>query len=127
MIALLVAIVATSANADSISGEQFLDMAKKDKAWYFLGIVDATKQTRAKYAATSELEQADFDRMWEACIAGRTVRQQLAIVDAWMQQNPNRWHEPVVGLIFDAIRDSCNEINDAEDSHIAPVPKANAS
>lgn len=96
-----------SAHAGSISGEAFLNLNAKDKGWYFVGALDAMKQTRDTYLSASEMDAAEFDKVWEACISGRSVRQHLAIVEAWLNAHPERWHEPVIRLIFDAERDSC--------------------
>ncbi|MFT5501869.1 MAG: hypothetical protein ACI88G_002009 [Woeseiaceae bacterium] len=81
--------------------------------WYFLGVLDSMKETRDRYFATSEMEKVEFDRVWESCISGRPVRQHLAIVEAWMNENPGRWQEPAIKLIFQAERDSCDELNDS--------------
>ena len=98
--------------AESISGNQFLDLSEKQKGWYFLGVLDSMKETRDKFFATSELDRVDFDRIWEACISERPVRQHLAIVEEWLMDNPNRWHEPAIRLIFDAERETCDESNE---------------
>ena len=103
-----------SANAASISGNQFLDLTEQEKGWYFLGVLDSMKETRDKFFATSELDRVDFDRIWEACISDRPVRQHLAIVEEWLVLNPNRWQEPAIKLIFDAERESCNKSNEEE-------------
>ena len=102
-------------NADSISGNQYLELKTKEKGWYFLGVLDAMKQTRDTYFAASDYEKVDFDRIWESCISGRPVRQHIAIVDAWLQKHPNRWHETAIKLIFDAERDSCDELEQTTD------------
>ena len=102
----------TISHAESISGNQFLSLNEKQKGWYFLGVLDSMKETRDKFFATSELDRVDFDRLWEACISERPVRQHLAIVEEWLTDNPNRWHEPAIRLIFDAERESCDESNE---------------
>ena len=104
-----------SAHAGSISGEAFLDLNAKDKGWYFVGALDAMKQTRDTYLSASEMDAAEFDEVWEACISGRSVRQHLAIVEAWLNAHPERWHEPVIRLIFDAERESCADAKESLD------------
>jgi len=113
-IALIITFLLCSTSvAESISGNQFLNLSEKQRGWYFLGVLDAMKQTRDTYFEASEMTESDFDHIWESCISGRPVRQHLAIVESWLKINPNRWHEPAIKLIFDAERDSCDEL-DAE-------------
>jgi hypothetical protein len=109
--ALLLSLTCAVAYADSISGNQYLDLAEKDRGWYFLGVLDAIKQTRDTYLGASDMTEVEFDTVWNKCIAGRPVRQHLAIVDVWLKANPTRWHEPAIRLIFDAERASCNALN----------------
>jgi len=110
-LALVITFLLSSASiAESISGNQFLNLSEKQKGWYFLGVLDAMKETRDTYFKASELTASEFDLIWESCIAGRPVRQHLAIVESWLKDNPNRWHEPAIKLIFDAERDSCDEL-----------------
>ena len=96
--------------AASITGNDFINLSPQEKGWYFLGVLDSMKQTRDRFLATSDLDAAKFDRLWETCISGRPVRQHLAILDAWLENNPNRWHEPAIELIFVAERDSCEQL-----------------
>ena len=97
--------------AESITGNQFLGLSEKQQGWYFLGVLDAMKQTRDTYFKASDMPENQFDHIWESCIAGRPVRQHLAMVESWLQANPNRWHEPAIELIFDAERDSCDALD----------------
>jgi len=108
--ALLLSLTCAAAYADSISGNQYLDLADKDRGWYFLGVLDAIKQTRDTYSEASDMTEVEFDIVWNECIAGRPVRQHLAIVDLWLKANPTRWHEPAIKLIFDAERASCDAL-----------------
>ncbi len=98
--------------AESISGNQYLNLSEKERGWYFLGVLDAMKQTRDTYFKATEMTKIDFDYIWESCISGRPVRQHLAIVDSWLKNNPSRWHEPAIQLIFDAERDSCAALDE---------------
>ena len=102
--------------AESISGNQFLNLSEKQKGWYFLGVLDAMKETRDTYFKASEMTASDFDHIWESCISGRPVRQHLAIVESWLTNNPTRWHEPAIKLIFDAERDSCDSLKTGENN-----------
>mgnify|MGYP001817170799 CR=1 FL=1 len=104
-------ILSISAHAGSISGEAFLNLNAKVKGWYFVGALEAMKQTRDTYLSASEIDAAEFDKVWEACISGRSVRQHLAIVEAWLNAHPERWHEPAIQLIFEAERESCEDAN----------------
>ena len=97
--------------AESISGNQFLNLSEKQKGWYFLGVLDAMKETRDTYFEASDMTESDFDHIWESCISGRPVRQHLAIVESWLKEYPTRWHEPAIKLIFDAERDSCEALD----------------
>jgi len=97
--------------AESISGNQYLNLSDNQKGWYFLGVLDAMKQTRDTYFKASDMTENEFDVIWESCISGRPVRQHLAIVESWLNDNPKRWHESVIKLIFDAERDSCEALN----------------
>jgi hypothetical protein len=108
--ALLLSLTCAVAYADSISGNQYLDLAEKDRAWYFLGVLDAIKKTRDIYLEASDMTEIEFDTVWNKCIAGRPVRQHMAIVDVWLKANPTRWHEPAIRLIFDAERASCDAL-----------------
>lgn len=109
---LMIAFLLSSASvAESISGNQFLDLSTNQKGWYFLGVLDAMKQTRDTYLKASEMTEIEFDKIWESCISGRPVRQHLAIVESWLKDNPNRWHELAIKLIFDAERDSCDALD----------------
>ena len=111
-LALMIALLLSSASvAESISGNQFLNLSEKQKGWYFLGVLDAMKETRDKYFKASDMTENEFDRIWESCISGRPVRQHLAIVESWLKNSPTRWHEPAIKLIFDAERDSCDELD----------------
>ena len=106
---LIITFLLSSASfAESFSGNQFLKLSANQKGWYFLGVLDAMKQTRDTYLKASEMTESEFDRFFESCIAGRPVRQHLAIVELWLKENPDRWHEPAIKLIFDAERDSCS-------------------
>ena len=108
----MIALLLSSASvAESISGNQFLNLSEKQKGWYFLGVLDAMKQTRDTYFKASDMTESDFDHIWESCISGRPVRQHLAIVESWLKENPTRWHEPAIKLIFDAERDSCEALD----------------
>ena len=108
--ALLLSLTCAVAYAGSISGNQYLDLAEKDKGWYFLGVLDAIKKTRDIYLEASDMTEVEFDTVWNKCIAGRPVRQHMAIVDVWLKANPTRWHEPAIRLIFDAERASCDAL-----------------
>jgi len=110
-LALVITFLLSSASiAESISGNQFLNLSEKQKGWYFLGVLDAMKETRDTYFKASEMTAREFDHIWESCIVGRPVRQHLAIVESWLANNPTRWHEPAIKLIFDAERDSCDSL-----------------
>ncbi len=98
--------------AESISGNKYLNLSEKERGWYFLGVLDAMKQTRDTYSKATEMTKSDFDYIWESCISGRPVRQHLAIVDLWLKNNPSRWNEPAIQLIFDAERDSCAALDE---------------
>ena len=111
-LALIITFLLSSTSvAESISGNQFLNLSEKQKGWYFLGVLDAMKQTRDTYFKASDMTESDFDHIWESCISGRPVRQHLAIVESWLNENPTRWHEPAIKLIFDAERDSCEALD----------------
>ena len=96
-----------AANAGSISGEDFLDLSAKDKGWYFVGALEAMKETREAYFKASELDAAEFDRVWQSCISGKSIRQHLAMFEAWLNAHPDRWHESAIKLLFDSKRASC--------------------
>jgi hypothetical protein len=115
-IALILSLTCAGSYADSISGNQYMSMSEKDRGWYFLGVLDAIKETRDTYLKSSEMTEIEFDTVWSECITGRPVRQHLAIVELWLKSNPTRWQEPAIGLIFDAERESCDALNkqDAE-------------
>ncbi len=116
-VVLMITFLLSSASvAESISGNQFLNLSENQKGWYFLGVLDAMKQTRDTYFKASEMTESEFDRIWESCISGRPVRQHLAIVESWLKDNPNRWHESAIKLIFDAERDSCDAL-DADENN----------
>ena len=125
-------LLSSASFAASFSGNQFLKLSANQKGWYFLGVLDAMKQTRDTYLKTSDMTDSEFDRFFESCIAGRPVRQHMAIVELWLKDNPTRWHEPAVKLIFDAERDSCdapdadetNSIVKSEVLHEAKSPTA---
>ena len=113
---LIITLLLSSASiAESITGNQFLELSANQKGWYFLGVLDAMKQTRDTYFEASELSKSEFDHVWESCISGRPVKQHLAIFESWLKDNPNRWHESAIELIFDAERDSCDAL-DANDN-----------
>ena len=103
-------------SADSISGNQFMSLSENQKGWYFLGVLDAMKQTRDTYFKASDLRESEFDKIWESCISGRPVRQHLAIVEAWLAANPARWQENAINLIFDAERESCEALKEQRNS-----------
>ena len=111
IVCLMLALNPSAATAESITGNQYLELSSRDSGWYFLGILDAMKQTRDQYLKNSELDQEEFDRLWNACISGRPIRQHVAIVETWLTANPSRWQEPAIELIFAAVKDSCEEIN----------------
>ena len=116
-LALMITFLLSSTSvAESISGNQFLNLSEKQKGWYFLGVLDAMKETRDTYFKASEMTASDFDHIWESCISGRPVRQHLAIVESWLKGNSNRWHESAIKLIFDAERDSCDAL-DADENN----------
>ena len=111
LVLMIAFLLSSTSVAESISGNQFLNLSEKQKGWYFLGVLDAMKQTRDTYFRASEMTESDFDHIWESCISGRPVRQHLAIVESWLKNSPNRWHEPAIKLIFDAERDSCDALD----------------
>ena len=113
-IGLVLGLTSSVANSDSITGNQYLDLAEKDRGWYFLGVLDAIKQTRDTYLKASDMTEIEFDTVWNECIVGRPVRQHLAIVDLWLKSNPTRWQEPAIRLIFDAERASCDSLNNGK-------------
>jgi hypothetical protein len=98
-----------AASAGTISGEDFLDLSAKDKGWYFVGALDAMKETREAYFRASELDAAEFDRVWQSCISGKSIRQHLAMFEAWLNAHPERWHESAITLIFESKRTSCKQ------------------
>lgn len=108
LVLIITFLVSSASFAESFSGNQFLKLSANQKGWYFLGVLDAMKQTRDAYLNASEMTENDFDQFFKSCIAGRPVRQHLAIVEMWLKDNPSRWHEPAIKLIFDAERHSCN-------------------
>jgi len=110
-VALLCLLASARVSGDSISGNQYLELSEKDKGWYFLGVLDAIKQTRDTYHRDSGMSEIEFDIVWNECIVGRPVRQHLAIVDLWLKANPARWQEPAIRLIFDAERASCTPLD----------------
>ena len=111
LVVICVLVLSPISMAESISGNQYLNLSEKERGWYFLGVLDAIKQTRDTYSKATEMTKSDFDHIWESCISGRPVRQHLAIVDLWLKNNPIRWHEPAIQLIFDAERDSCDALD----------------
>ena len=113
-VALIFSLTCAGAYANSISGNQYMSLSEKDRGWYFLGVLDAIKQTRDTYLKASEMTEVEFDTVWNECISGRPVRQHLAIVDLWLKANPTRWQEPAIRLIFDAERASCDALSERE-------------
>lgn len=107
---LFVLALTSSVMAASISGNDYVKLSEREKGWYFLGVLDAIKQSRDVYSKSTDLSQSEFEQVWESCISGRPVHQHLAIVDLWLKNNPTRWQEPAIQLIFDAERESCGEL-----------------
>lgn len=126
---LIITFLLSSASfAETFSGNQFLKLSANQKGWYFLGVLDAMKQTRDMYLEANEMTESEFDQFFESCIAERPVRQHLAIVELWLKNHPNRWHEPAIKLIFDAERHSCtatdaNATNSIVKSEVLNEPK----
>jgi len=94
-----------TANADQaldlVSGESYLALPEYDRQMYVAGLNDAYLWSYA----------GGFERMrWIAtCVDGRSARQLSAMFSKWLDDNPERWHEPAAKLFPFAMFDFCRD------------------
>ena len=73
-----------------LSGQAFLELAEYDREVYVTGVNDAYNWSY----------MAGFERMkWLVpCVRNRKSQQLSAMFSKWLQDNPERWHEPAAKL-----------------------------
>jgi hypothetical protein len=82
-----------------LNGDDFLALPEYDRELYVSGLNDAYNWT----------VPGGFERMrWMVgCVHGRKARQLAAMFAKWLDQNPERWHEPAAKLFPFAMFDLC--------------------
>ncbi len=84
-----------------LSGQDYLELAEYDREVYVTGVNDAYNWSYV----------AGFERMkWLVpCVYGRKAQQLSAMFAKWLQENPERWHEPAAKLFPFAMFESCRK------------------
>ncbi|MDP6690559.1 MAG: hypothetical protein QF384_13775 [Alphaproteobacteria bacterium] len=84
-----------------LSGQDYLEMAEYDREVYVTGVNDAYNWSYV----------AGFERMkWLVpCVYGRKAQQLSAMFAKWLQENPERWHEPAAKLFPFAMFETCRK------------------
>ena len=84
-----------------LSGQDYLELAEYDRDVYISGINDAYNWSFV----------AGFQRMkWLIpCVHGRQPEQLSAMFSKWLQENPERWHEPAAKLFPFAMFSDCRK------------------
>ena len=84
-----------------LSGQDYLELAEYDREVYVTGVNDAYNWSYV----------AGFERMkWLGpCVYGRQAQQLTAMFSKWLQENPERWHEPAAKLFPFAMFESCRK------------------
>jgi hypothetical protein len=86
-----------------IKGEQFLKLNQNDKAMYAMGIYDGILLAPFFGANRSDIE-------WmEDCTNSWSANQLSAILEKFLQNNPQRWHEPMNMLSYIALSNACGK------------------
>lgn len=84
-----------------LTGNRFQSYPRGDRVVYVMGAIDGFLLSPVFGAPKAETA-------WlEGCILGMQSGQALAIIEKWMGENPQRWHEPMHASVFAAMRQSC--------------------
>ena len=87
-----------------VRGNEYVKLEEGDRATYIAGLVDGILLSPFFGAQRHKIE------WFERCtIEQKTIYQLTAIVDKFMKENPNRWHEPMHTLAYFAIKKACEK------------------
>jgi hypothetical protein len=85
-----------------VRGNEYVKLEEGDRATYIAGLVDGILLSPFFGAQRNKVE------WFERCTIERmTIHQVTAIVDKFMKENPNRWHESMHTLAYFAIKKAC--------------------
>jgi len=84
-----------------IKGNTYREYSDDVKAVYVMGVMDGMVIAPVFSAPKKKLA-------WlEACSVGMSGYQVAAIVDKYLRDNPEHWHEPTNILVYSAMLDAC--------------------
>ena len=83
------------------SGTQFKQADRKDRIHYLAGVVD-------NMTSMLEVDNKPKQSKLEGCTRGWTAAQFLAVVDKWLDANPEVWNFSASSLIGRALAVSCH-------------------
>lgn len=86
-----------------LTGNDYQELSPGGKRGYVTGFVDGVLVAPVFDAPKQALQ-------WiELCIVDMSNVQIVAIVDKWLSENPQRWHQPMNMLTFTALKDGCDK------------------
>lgn len=87
-----------------VKGNEYVKLEEGDRALYIAGLVDGILLSPFFGAQRSKIE------WFERCTIERmTMYQVTAIVDKFMRENPDRWHQEMHTLAYIAIKKACEK------------------
>jgi hypothetical protein len=100
--------LATRAPADEVraaivTGNNYRELGETARAFYVMGAVEGMQSEAARLTFNPDIV------MPGGCVAGRTGRQLMAIVDKYTAEHPELWHTPMSALIYRAVIGGCEE------------------
>lgn len=105
---LLLLSVATSAHAEEeisavITGNKYRELGEVARVFYVMGAVEGMQSEAARLKFQPDVV------MLGGCVAKRTGRQLMAIVDKYTAANPEVWHKPMSTLVYQAVLGGCEK------------------
>jgi len=108
-------VVFASSTADAFTGTKWRALPEAARAAYVAGVVDTWENvnllTQAEKKKDPRYKPTDVEVLFSpttTCAHDEiTYVQAIAIVDKYMSQNPEEWHQPMAILVWSAFAKSC--------------------
>lgn len=84
------------------TGNAYRQLGPDSGIAYALGLVDGIT-----LGAAIERTGGSVQDFYDACVRGRTRGQVKAIIDKYLADHPERWHEAMGGLVTRALVEAC--------------------
>ena len=103
------------ADATAITGNQWRQLALAAKQNYVFGVIDAWNHlgefNKPAYNPTADVADIFLEQVKCASNTGMTYAQIFAIVQKYMETNPDQWHRPMASLVWTAFTEMCGQMN----------------